>query len=377
MKKISTFLFSVSVVVNLYSQTSIEDSIFFDGMYRNYILFVPAAYDGSQPVPLVLNLHGYGSNAYEQFFYADFKPVADTANFLVVHPDGTKDGFGLQFWNCFGPDDTGVDDVQFLSDLIDTISAAYNVNANRIYSTGMSNGGFMSYTLAGELSNRIAAIASVTGSIDVERFPAINPQHPTPVMEIHGNADFVVPYDGNSDFMAIESVIDYWVVSNNCSPTPEILEVENISTTDGCTAEHYIYSGGDNNANVELFKILGGGHTWPGTVFTYFGVTNLDINACKEIWNFFNRYSLDVLTDHEEISAQEENIHVFPNPCNHSLALSHAADEIKIYNMMGKQIAHEFESTLLNTSEWPQGTYLMQVKKGEIISTHMIQKIAE
>ncbi|MBC8047420.1 MAG: hypothetical protein H7Y00_11535, partial [Fimbriimonadaceae bacterium] len=278
--------FGCAIFINqLSAQTYISDSIKHEGIDRDYILYIPAIYDGSEVVPLLLNLHGYSSNNFEQYFYGDFKQIADTANFIMVLPNGLYDEFGFRRWNCFQADGIGVDDVQFLSNLIDTISADYNIDANRIYSTGMSNGGFMSYTLAGELSNRIAAVASVTGSIHKDRFPALDPQHPTPVMEIHGTADFTVPYNGSSDFIGVDSVINYWVGINNCDTDPEFIEVENISITDGCTAEHYIYTGGDNNANVELFKIINGGHTWPGTAFTYIGVTNLDINASKEIWN--------------------------------------------------------------------------------------------
>ncbi|MFN3940056.1 MAG: alpha/beta hydrolase family esterase, partial [Chitinophagales bacterium] len=213
MKKIIVLL-ALFISTLTYAQVSITDSIFSGGQWRYFRLYVPSIYTGTTAVPLLLNLHGYSSNAFEQEIYGEFRNIADTANFIMVLPEGTTDAFGFQFWNCFLADDIGVDDVQFLSDLIDSVALDYNIDFNRIYSTGMSNGGFMSYTLAGELSERIAAIASVTGSISDERLPAFAPTHPVPVMEIHGTADFTVPYNGSGSFLPVEDVIDYWVGIN-------------------------------------------------------------------------------------------------------------------------------------------------------------------
>src|SRR5207237_5527192 len=117
---------------------------------------------------------GYTSNNVEQFYYADFRGIADTADFLIVLPNGTLDGLGQRYWNCFATDGSGVDDIAFLNALTDTLQSLYNIDVNRIYSTGMSNGGFMSYALAGELSSRIAAIASVAGSVSKDRMPSMN-----------------------------------------------------------------------------------------------------------------------------------------------------------------------------------------------------------
>ena len=163
-----------------------------DGIRRSYPIYVPASYSPSVVAPMVLNFHGYTSNAFEQMFYGDFRAIADTAGFLLVMPDGTDDATGTTYWNS-GKEGT-VYDIGFTSELIDQIAASCKMNLNRVYSTGMQNGGFMSYTLACSLSNRIAAIASVTGSMNVGQDLTCNAQHPTPVMEIHGTSDAMVPY---------------------------------------------------------------------------------------------------------------------------------------------------------------------------------------
>lgn len=174
-------------------------------------MYKPAAYTGTTPVPLVLNLHGYTSSNFEQLFYGDFRAIADTANFLIVLPNGTLDAQGKRFWNTFGTNST-VDDVAFISHLLDTLQATYNIDKQRIYSTGMSNGGFLSYSLACELNQRITAIASVTGSMIESKVIACKPTRPVPVMEIHGTADATVPYNGSpvSGFVGIPTLVAVW-----------------------------------------------------------------------------------------------------------------------------------------------------------------------
>ncbi len=369
---------SFFLVCSSFGQITIIDTMESGGLQRDYRLYIPTAYDGSEPVPLVLNLHGYSSDAFGQDLYANFRLIADTANFLLVIPNGTFDGFGLRYWNCFVADGIGVDDVAFLSELIDSISANYNVDVNRVYSTGMSNGGFMSHALACELSNKIAAIASVTGSIDEDRLPACDPQHPMPVMQIHGTEDDVVPYDGSLDYIPVESVIDHWTDLNNCDDAAEFNAIPDVVPSDLCTAEHYVYGGCDNNINVELFKIIDGGHTWPGTALTFLGVTNLDINACKEIWNFFSRYRLDELTAlNTELSSPKNNIIIQPNPASELITISMNNNElinsIILYDIEGRKII-SLEDLQTNTyslliKEYAIGTYFLQIKSKDSNST--------
>lgn len=206
------------------AQTTISGSFVHEGRTRTYLFYVPAIYNSSQAVPLVLNLHGYTSNGSQQSMYGNFKPIADTANFIVVHPDGTLDPYTNQpFWN-FGIYGATVNDLGFLEALIDTISTHYMIDQNRIYSVGMSNGGFMSYALACQ-SNRFAAVGSVTGSMTNQMYDACTPSHPIPTIQIHGTADSVNPYNGNSTTKSIEEVTEFWVAQNGCNPSPTLFSV--------------------------------------------------------------------------------------------------------------------------------------------------------
>ena len=270
---LALLLFFVS---NCFSQQTITDTIIHGGLNRTYILYVPASYNASNETPLVLNFHGYTSNSTEQMYYGDFRAIADTANFILVHPMGTLDGSNQPYWNSgWGG---VVDDIGFTNALIDSLSAQYNINQYRVYSTGMSNGGFMSYTLACSLSNRIAAIASVTGTMNTNQSLTCSPQHPVPVMEIHGTADGTVPYNGTTGMSSVANTLNYWVGFNQTNSSPVFTNVPNISTTDGCTAEHYVYENGTNGVEVEHYKIINGGHTWPGAPVIV-GTTNYELEA--------------------------------------------------------------------------------------------------
>lgn len=322
------------------AQNTIDATMQHNGLTRSYRLYVPAAYNASQPVPLVFNLHGYTSNNLQQEFYGDFRPIADTANFIIVHPNGTLDNGGQQFWSAFGI--STVDDVGFLSALIDKIQSDYSIDPNCIYSTGMSNGGFMSYELACQLSHRIAAIASVTGSMMQARFNACNAIHPTPVMQIHGTADPTVPYIGNAQgMMHIDTLVKRWAQFNDCDLAPTVTPVPNTNLLDGTTAEHQVFGNGAQGSTVELFKVSGGAHTWPGASITI-GVTNQDFSASVEIWKFFRRYKLNNLLTGVDADAQVvPSFSVFPNPSEGTITLNFANIEfrtISVINALGQMI---------------------------------------
>lgn len=370
------FLFTSSLV---FSQTGtvIVDSIISDGVQRLYRLYIPTAYNSATAVPLVFNLHGYTSNSAQQETYGDFRKIADTAHFIIVHAQGLPTSGTYLGWTNFFPISTPNKDLQFLSNLIDTIRSIYNINLNRVYSTGMSNGGFMSYDLACFLSERFAAIASVTGSMASTHFSACNPQHPMPVMEIHGTSDAVVRYDGTPGMLngaptgactPVQTMVNYWVNFNNCNATPTFTAIPNTSTTDNCTAEHYVYSGGDDGSSVELYKIIGGDHSWPGAPFNI-NTTNMDFSASKEIWRFFSQHAL--ATGVNEQRLEENNFSIYPNPSNGIFTVelrNNLTAEIKIVNVLGEPVLEEKtinSLTIINLNNVADGIYFYELKNPE------------
>lgn len=238
------------------------------GMDRSYRLHVPASYDPTERTPLVLNFHGYTSNAYQQEIYSGMSAKADAEGFIAVHPDGISSSWNAG--NCCGvAQQTGVDDVGFVDALIDELEATYCIDASRIYATGMSNGGFMSHRLGCDLSDRIAAIAPVAGH-DVTLSCA--PTRPVPVMHFHGTADGTVPFSGTGPTIAS------WVERNGCSNATSVT-FNNGNTTCETHADC------DAGAEVTLCTVTGLGHEWPGA----FNNAS-DIVATDAMWPFFERF---------------------------------------------------------------------------------------
>lgn len=364
MKKQLLSLVFIVTLFTIQAQTTIIDSIFTGGQYRSYRLYIPSIYTGATARPLILNLHGYTSNAQQQQVYSNFMPIADTANFLMVFPNGTYNS-GQRFWNA-GISSLLVNDIAFLSALIDSLDLTYNINLNRVYSCGMSNGGYMSHALACELSNRITAIASVTGSIFNTQYGSnCHPTRPVPVMQIHGTSDATVPYIGSSTSMPVDSVVKYWVKKNNCNPVATFSNVPNTSTTDGCTAEHYIYSAGTGGSSVELYKIINGAHTWPGFPFGGVG-TNQDINASKEIWRFFNKYTMSMLSSIDENKALANSLKLYPNPASSLLHINIDNQDVVsvvVTDILGKEVSSETTQTnSISVEHLTSGIYFLTVK---------------
>ena len=144
-----------------FSQQTIYSNVNHNGISRDYILYVPQSYDSNVKIPLVFSLHGKSLTNVINMNITNFNDIADTANFIVVYPQGELDVSLTTGWNVGWSFSSGADDIGFIDDLIEWSSDNYNVNTNRVYSTGMSNGGFMSYHLACNLGSKIAAIASV------------------------------------------------------------------------------------------------------------------------------------------------------------------------------------------------------------------------
>ena len=338
MRFITVLLLLVGCTFSSFSQQTINASITHDGIQRDYILYIPELYDGSTAVPLVLNFHGYGSNAAQQMFYGDFRDIADTEGFLLVHPEGTT-FIGNQFWNVGFPGlSSTIDDVGFTEALIDELATLYTIDLDRVYATGMSNGGFMSFLLACQLSEKIAAVASVTGSMTQDTFDDCNAQHPTPVLQIHGTDDGVVLYNGNNLSIPIADVISYWVDFNNCETTPTTTTLPDVDVSDGSTIEHSVYEDGDNGITTEHMKVIGGGHTWPGSVINTAG-TNQDIDASMEIWLFFSRFDINGPLSTDDFDNNQVTIYPNPTQSKINLSLKYAKEvHYKLFSPLGKQL---------------------------------------
>ena len=287
-----SFVFVIlSFVFPLILHAEIErDSFDFDGRLRNYMVYLPTNYTGTINFPLVIHLHSGGWTAQQDMDYIKLNQVADTCGFIVVYPSAID-----KAWNSGGRPAPDVDDVGFINTLIDIMSNRYSIDLERIYACGYSRGGFMAYTLACQLGNRIAAIASVSGVLSTSTAESCSPLRTMPVLHIHGTADTWVPINGGSGIYSVDQTLSYWTSFNDCVQV-DTTTLPDLDPTDGCTVEKTTYTDCSDNSNVVYYKVINGGHTWPGAGPPGYaaGKTTQDINASKEIWNFFKNYKLIV-----------------------------------------------------------------------------------
>lgn len=351
-----------------------------NSIVRSYIVHLPTGYTTSTQYPLVINMHGYTSTASQQQTYSQMDAVADTGKFIVVYPDGVNNA-----WNAgFGTNPT-IDDVGFLSALIDTLKVKFSINALKVYACGLSNGGFMSYRLACELQDKIAAIAPVAGLMSDSTRLFCQNTCPVPVMHFHGTSDAVVNYNGSLGYVSADSVVKIWRIKDGCPQTPVTTSVADINPLDGCTVTKYVYGPGQNSSEVVFFKITSGGHTWPGGFpIPSFGNTNQDIKASGEIWKFFKKHSLQCgANEVSEPAVKGGQLSVFPNPSEGKFSFlfpfsTGSEISIAIYNVLGEKVPQSFfyssflEGSVVLHPELQPGVYFLQV---ETLSGKFTQKL--
>jgi polyhydroxybutyrate depolymerase len=282
-----------------------------DNLERTFHIHIPSLYNESVQVPLVVALHGRGGTGESMIIVTrkGFDRLSDKDGFIVVYPDGVELN-----WNDGRMDEEAndrahrenIDDVGFISALIDSMIKDYNIDPKRVYVTGISNGGIMSYRLACELSHKIAAIAPVDGNIPHLLLRDCYPAMPVSVLAINNVNDPLVPYDGGSIYssirklnlgkvMSVDESIGFWVQRNQCSTLPVMTVEPDIDPKDGTRVTRKEYKNGTDSTEVTLYSVDGGGHTWPGG-FQYLpafiiGKTSRDIDACQVIWSFFKKHS--------------------------------------------------------------------------------------
>lgn len=248
-----------------------------DGLERTYLLTVPSDYSADTPVPMLFSFHPLLSTA-EQFFAVNkLNEIAERENFILVTPQGVG-----RAWAATGfPPGGDADDIGFVNALIDTLSASYSIDANRIYATGMSNGAFLAIDLACKLSDRIAAVAPVSGIMTTTLLQSCAPKRPVPILQTHGTDDSLLPYE------IAQQVIDYWVTFNQTSTAPDIIDLHDPFPSNGTSVKRYTYENGTAGVTVQHLRIEGGEHDWPGAV------GDSDIIMAEEVWDFLSRYDLN------------------------------------------------------------------------------------
>jgi len=268
------------------------------GVKREYLLYVPLSYDRAKPAPLIISLHGAAGWAAQQKNVSGWNALADREGFIVVYPSGSGTP---RIWSVdHGPGLAR--DVRFISELIDTLAASYNIDRARIYANGLSNGGGMTFVLSCTLSNRIAAFGMASAAHTLE-WSWCTDRRPVPVIEFHGTADPIVPYGGGlptsafaptkfdpnaRPFPNMPAWAASWAQRNGCASQPA-------DTTVAANVTRREYTGCANGASVVLYTLEGAGHQWPGGKQLpqwWVGPPSTAVDATKLMWQFFREHPL-------------------------------------------------------------------------------------
>ena len=355
-------------------------SFTYDGLARDYWVFLPQNFQANMPA--VVSLHGY-SETFEWYRnYTMMHEVADTAGFVLVYPIGYA-----RAWNSGAVDTRTIydlDDVGFISAIIDTLHARYDVDLERVYCCGFSNGGEMTYRLACELGQRFAAVASVAGCLsDIAVNASWYPLRPMPVLHFHGTLDVFEYYNGNKpgfDLWSVPATLDFWIQRNSCVAVPETVWMPDVVPTDGCTVQKISYRNCSDSSRIIHYKIIDGGHSWPSSTFSYGaeGNKNMDINANVEMWNFFKEYANPLVNvafgEHSlpKVFALEQN---YPNPFNPSTTIrfdlpTSSEVRLSVFDMLGREVSAlvnerreaGYHSVNFNASGFSSGVYFYRLQ---------------
>jgi len=278
-----------------------ERKLTVDDREREYLVYVPEVEEApADGLPVVLAFHGGGSHARQMVEFTGLNQTADKHGFAVVYPNGAGRLPRVRSFNggncCGYAQRRDIDDVKFTQAVIDDVQQVVDVDATRIYATGMSNGAIMAYRVADEMAASIAAIAPVAGPIGTE---TCSPSRPVPVCHFHGTEDEFAAYAGGpgkrslsrTDFYSVEHTLAQWVKANGCRPKARITRLEN-KVDDGTSVTKYEYLNEAGEALVVHYQIHGGGHTWPGQKpkLRFLGKSTGNLDANEAMWAFFQRH---------------------------------------------------------------------------------------
>lgn len=345
----------------------------------------PPNYSAATQRALIISLHGGSGNMVNAQGFSLLNPVSDRNDFLVAWPQGygiAPPGYSWADGRNTSADQAGIDDIGFINKLIDTLILRYNVDTTRIYICGFSNGGFMVQKIACEFANRFAAMASLGSSMDTLLYKKCSPSKPIPMAFFNGTADPAMPFNGGPmqnpqviPVVSVDTAVQFWVKHNNCQTTMPVFNFPDTFTTDNSTAELYAFADCDCKADIKFYKLINGGHTWPGVYVAsqaaVLGNTNRDINASEELWSFFKEHNLCNGAVGYKRQHDKPEISIYPNPTTGELninLLSSEIGDILVSNLLGKVLLHEKNQKQIDVSGLTPGVYTITISQG--INTH-------
>ena len=372
-----SFLSSLSI---LKAQSNQPGSIIHQNLQREYIMHLPTGYTGQEVLPLVVVLHGGSGSAQSAMGFTLMNSISNFEGFLVVYPQGVGPAQGGYAWadgRGTSADNLGVDDVGFITTLLDSLSISYPIDSNRVYLTGFSNGGFMSQRIACEMPEPFAAIASLGSTMSVDLFETCTPTKSIPMLFMNGTADPFIPYNGGiavnmGEIVSTVDLVNFWQQQNGCSIELDSVNLPDLDPTEQSTITVFGFTDCNCTADVQLFRVNNGGHTWPGVENVNYemiaGQTNEDIQASLEIWRFFELHErCEDVTNTIELDAKNNHWTIFPNPGKdffsiHSIS-SRLPQTIRVFNLQGQLLLETNASIeeIIETPNLPLGIYLISI----------------
>jgi polyhydroxybutyrate depolymerase len=301
-------------------------------------------------MPVIFTLTGYTGTGEWIMDYSLMNDVADTAGFLAVYPEPIQPGWNSGIIDRPTP---SVNDVGFLTELIDTLHVRYDIDISRVYCCGFSNGAHMTQRLAYWAGHRFAAVGSICGTMTDST--AVQPPAVTrfmPILILNGTADPALPYPGGTPGkFAIEDMLNFWVQNNNCALNADTSSLPDLDPIDGCTVDKICYTNCSDEVQVLFYKVIYGGHAWPGgdeDVWGGNGNMNMDISSSAEMWNFFKNYTipdsiLGIKNNYNNKPEKFSLVQNYPNPFNPSTTIQFQIPKsqfttLKVYNILGKEV---------------------------------------
>lgn len=336
--------------------TAQEYSFMHDGYDRPYLVHLPTGYDPANEYPLVLAFHGGLGKGSQLENQSLLSIKADAEGFIVVYPDGVSFGaLNIRTWNaghcCGEAMNNNVDDVGFVEELVDTLKKNYSIADDKVYGTGMSNGGFLCYRIACENPDLFAAIAPVACSMALDDCPSTKM---VPIAHFQSLLDDNIPYTGGvGDGLSthhnppLDSVADVWAVKGNCSLNDFWVSP---------TYEMRIDEECDCGNKLRFYYTSDGGHSWPGGTKTLGDDVSTQINANDLMWDFFSEYPKSCSVGSDEINFKEK---IWPNPTSDILNVPFRGGK-QIIDLTGRTVAVTNAQTF-NLIDLPSGFYFLNV----------------
>lgn len=369
-------LFALLLILGNHTSAQVMNStVLYDGVNRSYVTYVPTTWLTTVNMPLLFVLHGTTQTGQGIADISEFNTIAENEGFIVVYPDGIGGS-----WNTGIPGASTADDMGLIDTLIVMHEALYGTDQSRVFSCGFSAGGYMSYRLACESPRCFAGVASVSGTMTDLIVNNCSPLFTTPVLHIHGDADFVVAYNGSVIAgIGVDSVMATWNGYNTCPTVPVMTSLPDINTMDNSTVDKYTFEPCAQNLSNVLLKVNGGGHQWPGTnaILGGIGVINRDIDASEEIWNFFSALDCDNVTTVSEEQFIDPSTAWF-DPTMNALHFDLSDKmEYRIVNAQGKSVGSGMLAIgehIVDLHDLSPGVYICSFPSGSEVAYRFVKE---